>query len=204
MSAFDELKAAAADTSRQKWIEVRSDAFLALNGGEITKAEHLEIHRAHTAALEEEKRLKRREERRNRCDFALGAVVAPRDRDISKDDYTPTELMNCRAGESAVYFLYLPLARAIKIGVALDINKRLPDIAVQSPIPVVFLGACAGDAEYERKIHRYFAPLRIHGEWFKDTPELRTIIAQMIAEYPHRTMRQAQLMAEGLARRKSA
>lgn len=65
-----------------------------------------------------------------------------------------------------VYFIHAPAAGLVKIGSAVNIYQRFRNLELASPVALTFLGWSAGDATTERRLHRQFASLRAHGEWF--------------------------------------
>ena len=71
-------------------------------------------------------------------------------------------------------------AGLIKIGISTNLQSRFRAIRNSSPVPVELLGSCPGTTFFEGMLHRKFAHLRRHGEWFEDTPELRAEIAWRI------------------------
>ncbi len=54
----------------------------------------------------------------------------------------------------------------VKIGQTSDVRRRLGEIQRMSPVLVEVLWQSTGDAALEKKLHRAFARLRVHGEWF--------------------------------------
>ena len=79
-----------------------------------------------------------------------------------------------------VYFIGRKSGKgAIKIGATKNVQERLRQLQRYSPVPVVLLGVFPGGVEVD--IQNHFKHLRMYGEWFKDTPELRKFIA---APYP--------------------
>jgi len=64
----------------------------------------------------------------------------------------------------------------IKIGWAVDVNKRLKDIQRMCPIRLIVLDTHKGDARTEYIIHRIFQEYRLHGEWFEPEQKLLNFI----------------------------
>lgn len=60
----------------------------------------------------------------------------------------------------------------IKIGIAVDPNRRLSELRIGCPYPMQMLATCPGDDMLERQLHATFRDDRIHGEWFTCTPKL--------------------------------
>lgn len=65
-----------------------------------------------------------------------------------------------------VYVIGAPSSNVVKIGTTREIERRLRNIQLMSPIPVSVLWAHPGDRELELKLHHHFARFRTHGEWF--------------------------------------
>lgn len=56
--------------------------------------------------------------------------------------------------------------RAIKIGFAMDANKRLKALQVAHYVPLLLIGSSAGHQSMEFKFHERLKAHRILGEWF--------------------------------------
>lgn len=67
-----------------------------------------------------------------------------------------------------VYFARQGASGPIKIGRAVDPHKRVRDLSVGSPIPLVILGAVLSEAyeEEEAEIHARLDERCVQGEWF--------------------------------------
>lgn len=65
-----------------------------------------------------------------------------------------------------VYLVGSSLSRPVKIGVAGNVQSRLEELRTGSPVPLHLLWKTRGDRDLEFSLHEYFAPYRIHGEWF--------------------------------------
>ncbi len=74
--------------------------------------------------------------------------------------------MSRRRSRRRVYLIGSPLARPVKIGVSDDPAARLADLQVGSPVPLLILWQTPGGQRLESALHAYFAPYRLHGEWF--------------------------------------
>lgn len=73
-----------------------------------------------------------------------------------------------------VYFFEAP--RVVKIGTTKDIFKRFKTIQSASPVRLNISGIMVGDRSIEEALHRRFAGLRQHGEWFRKTRKLLAYI----------------------------
>ncbi|MFF4090377.1 GIY-YIG nuclease family protein [Streptomyces nigra] len=71
--------------------------------------------------------------------------------------------------EEIVYVLGTPGSNTVKIGMTTNLTKRLRDIQRMSPVPLAALWTTPGGRELEVRLHRHFASLRSHGEWFTFT-----------------------------------
>ena len=58
-----------------------------------------------------------------------------------------------------------------------SVKLRVRSFEVGNPFPIRILAVMPGCASVEFKLHRQFAGARIHGEWFKRTPEVSDFIA---------------------------
>lgn len=65
-----------------------------------------------------------------------------------------------------VYLIGSALSRPVKIGVASNVRSRLDELRTGSPVPLHIMWKTRGDRDLEYSLHEYFAPYRIHGEWF--------------------------------------
>lgn len=88
--------------------------------------------------------------------------------------------LNAAASVSAgVYFVRS--GDAVKIGMSGDIPSRIRALRTMSPLPLELLGAIPGGRTEEAELHRAWAGQRMHGEWFKATPDLIGRIAGLCA-----------------------
>jgi hypothetical protein len=71
-----------------------------------------------------------------------------------------------------IYFILAPAADAIKIGFSRDPRKRFTNLRTGSPEPLEWLGSIPGDPGDEKAIYKRFKHQRLHGEWFRASPEL--------------------------------
>lgn len=77
-----------------------------------------------------------------------------------------------------VYFIEAEGLGLVKIGVADDPKKRLRTLQVGCPVPLKLRGVFATDDAHrlEGGFHLRFTEIRVQGEWFKITDELREIM----------------------------
>lgn len=71
-----------------------------------------------------------------------------------------------------IYFIESRRAKAIKIGLARDPEKRLRTLQTASPTKLRLIATCPGGPREEMLMHRRFASIRLRGEWFRATREL--------------------------------
>ena len=57
-------------------------------------------------------------------------------------------------------------SKLIKIGYSFNADRRIRDLQVGSPEPLLVLGVIPGTRKDERDWHERFHYLRQHGEWF--------------------------------------
>ena len=80
-----------------------------------------------------------------------------------------------RRDDRFVYFIQAGDDGPIKIGSAVDPIARLKELQVGNPQPLHILMTLADDEGLERQLHQRFAPLRLHGEWFRPEQELAAL-----------------------------
>ena len=67
-----------------------------------------------------------------------------------------------------VYFVVAAFVGLVKIGYAgRDPDDRLASLQTGSPVPLERLAPVRGTRELEQELHKRFADLRTHGEWFQ-------------------------------------
>lgn len=62
----------------------------------------------------------------------------------------------------------------VKIGTTGNIANRFVELQRCSPMPLYLFGVALGGRDRERELHREFRKYRMHGEWFRMTPSLRS------------------------------
>lgn len=68
----------------------------------------------------------------------------------------------------------------IKIGCSNDVRRRIEQMSNWSPVPLEALVAVPGSPTHEHALHRRFAHLRLHGEWFAPHPDLLAHIETLL------------------------
>ena len=87
---------------------------------------------------------------------------------------------NRRRSETKTYIVRNPLTGLIKIGKAVNPAARIHDVGHMAGAVLEVL-ALIGE-NIEGVLHRRFAPIRVHGEWFKDDGQIRAYCAALTAE----------------------
>jgi hypothetical protein len=86
-----------------------------------------------------------------------------------------------------IYFVQPEGRPLVKIGYARCVRSRLADLQTYSPDKLVLLGVVAGGPARETALHARFAHLRVRGEWFRLTREVRRFLEAEGEDYqPHR------------------
>lgn len=78
-----------------------------------------------------------------------------------------------------IYFVHSPESARIKIGYTTNPDKRICVLQTASPSALETLAIIPGTVADECELHRRFAHLRVHREWFRDCDELREYIASL-------------------------
>ena len=87
------------------------------------------------------------------------------------------------AGKKYIYFVREPSSGAIKIGAALRPASRVKAIQVYNPNPIELLVVVAQTKRFgERALHRRFRSNRLHGEWFRPTPKLLSLVERLLGK----------------------
>lgn len=79
-----------------------------------------------------------------------------------------------------IYFVQAETGQ-IKIGLALDVGRRLAQIRTISPVPITLLATAEGGRAKEHQYHQRFAEHRMHGEWFHPHPDILSEIERLAA-----------------------
>ena len=108
-------------------------------------------------------------------------LITPGKRTLTLDGDSTTE-------SAFVYFIFNIDSKAIKIGMAKNVEKRLQSIQTSSPIALELLHTIQLDSvedaqKLEYVLHQRFSHLRMNGEWFEANEELRTYIKHAPVSY---------------------
>ena len=79
-------------------------------------------------------------------------------------------------GPGWVYFVRADDLNIVKIGYTDNLRLRLDTLRGMSPVGLSLIASFQAPPEYERSLHKKFAYLRDHGEWFKYTSEIHRFI----------------------------
>lgn len=77
-----------------------------------------------------------------------------------------------------VYFAAIEERSVVKIGVAVDVARRMKELQVSSPFPLKLLGVIRTPEApiLERSLHTDFAHRRVRGEWFQLSADILAYI----------------------------
>jgi hypothetical protein len=92
-----------------------------------------------------------------------------------------------RGNDRDGHIYFITDGSAVKIGFSEIPRSRIADIQACSPSPLTLIAMIKGRMSDEQKLHVRFHAHRLHGEWFKLTPELRSQIAMIQEEEDNRT-----------------
>jgi hypothetical protein len=114
-------------------------------------------------------------------------------------DMCAAERASLALNGSVVYFIECVEMRAIKVGTSECLRRRLQELQCGFPASLVILGAVLGDRRDEQWLHRKLAHLRLRGEWFRDDPFIRRLIAIFPIGFDLRAFNQEQHEREAAA-----
>jgi hypothetical protein len=75
-----------------------------------------------------------------------------------------------------VYFAQLGDDGPVKVGTAVDVEKRLQTLQTAAPGKLSLRAQMAGGRALEKYFHKRFEPYRLHGEWFEPSSDVRWFI----------------------------
>ena len=84
-----------------------------------------------------------------------------------------------RRGTATIYFVQAGEGGPIKIGIATNLKGRLAIMRSDNPAQIKTLWTILGTMDEEHNLHRWFAHLRVRGEWFTPGPELLEFIEHL-------------------------
>jgi Meiotically up-regulated gene 113 len=68
----------------------------------------------------------------------------------------------------------------IKIGCSKDCDTRLRSVEIWSPVILELVATVPGEHREENILHQMFGEDRLHGEWFKHSPKLQSLIDYVV------------------------
>lgn len=77
-----------------------------------------------------------------------------------------------------IYYILDITNNILKIGITGDVGSRLTVIQSTYPFPLLLVAVHWGDFESEQAVHEQFKHLRLRGEWFTFTDELRDYVVE--------------------------
>lgn len=84
-----------------------------------------------------------------------------------------------------IYFIAHAATSRVKIGYTRGpVAARFAGIVPCSPVPLELVGTLEGGPEVETALHREFADLRLHNEWFRLEGPLRALVRLLIVDGP--------------------
>lgn len=84
-------------------------------------------------------------------------------------------------GDYYVYFILAESVGRVKIGFSGNPLWRCADLSQNSPVYCRLIGCLKGEPRVEKEWHKRFDHLRIRGEWFEYTGELKAAIEEALA-----------------------
>ena len=81
--------------------------------------------------------------------------------------------------ENRLYFIAAP--GRIKIGITVDVKRRLSEIGKHLVEDIELLGHVAGSYGFEKHLHALLAQHALGREWFKDCDEVRSLMTKVLS-----------------------
>lgn len=72
----------------------------------------------------------------------------------------------------AIYFIYNPLNKLVRIGHSKQVKQLLSSLKTNSGIEMELLGVILGDAAKEKELHQRYQEKHVRGEWYRLTDEI--------------------------------
>lgn len=83
-----------------------------------------------------------------------------------------------------VYFILC--GEYVKIGVAVDVERRLRHLQMSNPHPLELIATMDGERDLERQLHCRFVRYHARGEWYRYGPRLQAYVAKHATLLPAR------------------
>lgn len=75
-----------------------------------------------------------------------------------------------------VYFIKLEETSFVRIGFTNDLEGRVRNLKSSNPHKIRVIGTCEGERQMESYYHSAFKNLHVHGDWFREGPELKKFL----------------------------
>jgi hypothetical protein len=79
------------------------------------------------------------------------------------------------------YLYFIRSGKRVKIGITVDLKRRLKEINIHLPVPAYLIGYVEGTYHAEKFIHGLLDDHRLSGEWFKYNDAVALLIDQLLA-----------------------
>ena len=86
-----------------------------------------------------------------------------------------------KKASQSLYFVQC--GNAVKIGGAVNVERRLKSLATSAIGPLRLLAVIEGAGAYELECHKRLAHLHIHGEWFRYNVQIEALIQEFRQKY---------------------
>ena len=100
---------------------------------------------------------------------------------------------------SCVYFMQAGQQGPIKIGVALDVRKRMASLVSGCPDPLILLGQIPGRRTLEQRLHKVLRCSRRHQEWFNLTEDTAFLVEDALTLPIEKFLSRITLFETGIA-----
>ena len=91
----------------------------------------------------------------------------------------PASIVRASDGKGFVYFIRINGRGPVKIGFAIAVKKRISQLSVGTHKKPVLIASMMGTQKTEKKLHAKYEKLRIKGEWFRYTGDLKVFIESL-------------------------
>ena len=88
----------------------------------------------------------------------------------------------------------------VKIGFSGDVNQRLKDMQIGSPVKLELILSFRAPSSVEAKLHKAFAKYHIHGEWFELSEPIVLMIGQIYRDYGEAVTAKSRWVTAGIDR----
>lgn len=85
--------------------------------------------------------------------------------------------------KSCIYFILAKKTNLVKIGTTTNMKNRFSTLSTGSPYELELLYTFPGYKQKEKELHKKFEHLRVKGEWFNYTDEIKVFIGALELVY---------------------